>query len=102
MPTANTAAPPPQRSTISSGEMSGSTATPIPHSPTATSVTVAIPAQNVADHSVFFGCRGSDWMRVPPTPRLDNSSMMLAADVTAAVSPTTAGLYRRAASSQNA
>jgi hypothetical protein len=89
------------RSTVSSGEMSGTTATPIPHSPTAKSVTVAIPAQNVADHSVFFGCLGSDWMRVPPTPRLDDCSMMVAADVSAAVSPTAAGVYRRAATSQN-
>ena len=40
-------------------------------------------------------------MRVPPTPRLDTSTMIVLADVIAAVSPTAGALNRRAANSQN-
>ena len=65
-------------------------------------VAVAIPAQKVTDQAARSRLVGRDWINMPPTPRLANSTMIVLAEMMAAISPTTWAGNSRAATSQNA
>ena len=62
---------------------------------------VAMPAQKVSDQPDRSFCSGSDWMSVPPTPKLARSTTIVAAATRARRQPDDPGRKRRAANSQN-